>query len=113
MIEAFIEELADIALPEADDNDPTSESEDSEMEANLRRVLSQNQGGLFSEWVYHLSDKNVDLRPPGALPLVLMTQDDILAELQEIRNRTRNVEATERARTEAVIQQAAARYVAS
>lgn len=112
MVEAFIQELADITLPEGEDNVPTSE--DAKMEENVRRVLNENQGLVScTEPIYHSSDKNIGLRPHGALPLVVMTPDDILAELKGIRYRSRNAEATERIQTEDFIRQIAARYVAS
>ena len=114
VVEAFIQELAEITLPEGEDNVPTSDLEVAEMEENLRRVLNENQGLVsFIEPICRSSDKSAGLRPHGALPLVVMTPDDILAELQVIRNRSRNAETTERVQTEDFIRQIAARYVAS
>lgn len=111
VVEAFIEELADIALPEGDDRNRAWDLEDTELVENLRRVLIENQGLVLSELLYHSSDENVGTRSPGAIPLALMTRETTLAELQGIRNRTRNVEPTERACTEEIIRQAAVRYV--
>ncbi len=111
VVEAFIEELADIALLEGDDRNQTWDLEDTELEENLRRVLIENQGLVSSDLLYHPSDRNAGTQLPGAFPLALMTRERILAELQEIRNRARDIEPTERARTEDIIRQAALRYV--
>lgn len=113
VVEGFIEELADIALlPEGDDDrNQTWDLEDTELEENLRRVLIENQGRVSSELLYQPSDRNAGTQSPGALPLALMTREKILEELQGILNRARNIEPTERARTEDIIRQAAVRYV--
>jgi hypothetical protein len=47
VVEAFIEELADIALPKSDDDNLTSDLEDTEMEENMKRVLFGNQSQVF------------------------------------------------------------------
>lgn len=59
VVEAFIEELEEIPLPEADSNSPTLILEDFEMEESLRRVLKDNQGLVLLEWMYDFSDKKV------------------------------------------------------
>ncbi|KAF9532162.1 hypothetical protein CPB83DRAFT_847339 [Crepidotus variabilis] len=82
ILEAYGEELEDICLP-----DPSSElrlhpkeNEDSLVEREVRRVLAQFESS----------------RKPNATPLLVLTREDILSELRDLRANIKESEALER-----------------
>ncbi|KAF8965310.1 hypothetical protein BDZ97DRAFT_1918445 [Flammula alnicola] len=84
ILEAFAEELGDIYLDDMDSKESRSSTaveEDESMEKLLKGVLNDLK----------------DLRPVGSPPLLLLTQEDIVAELRSLKARSARVEASERA----------------
>jgi hypothetical protein len=128
ILEAYAEELGDIYLtgPQSKEKEdqkqrnPIAEeaqdkANDVEMEQRLRDVLNDCKG-IYPSLSADESGSSVinlcsGLRPVDAGPLVLLTREDILAELSSLKARSARVEGSERAWADTVTQKYSIRCV--
>lgn len=110
LIEAFGEELEDIQVGEKR-NARQVTNEDNDVETELRRVLAENQGSFVaSRSSMKLAHAEIDLRPRDASPLVLLSREDILTELSDLKAQLVSTETSEKCLVERLVQEYSSRY---